>query len=85
MPCVSLHQNRENQQSVVIAGFSLFIHALRHFQKTLQCEKRRGFTIVFRIMQAHFANKMLAKMLTACGDQGAKPTAAGALSCNHPP
>lgn len=75
------HQNRENQQSVVIAGFSLFINALQRFWKALQCEKRRGFTIVFRIIQAHFANKMLTKMLTACGDQGAKPTAAGALSC----
>jgi len=29
------HQNRENQQSVVIAGFSLFINALRRFQKEL--------------------------------------------------
>ena len=76
-----VHQNRENQQSVVIAGFSLFINALQRFWKALQCEKRRGFTIVFRIIQAHFANKMLTKMLTACGDQGAKPTAAGALSC----
>lgn len=66
MPCVSLHQHRENQQSVVIAGFSLFINALRRFLKALQCEKRRGFTIVFRIMQTHFANKMLTKMLTAC-------------------
>ena len=59
MPCVSLHQNIENQQSIEIAGFSLFINALWCFQKALCCKKRRGFTIAFHIMQAHFANKML--------------------------
>ena len=53
------HQNRENQQSIKIAGFSLFINALRRFWKAFRREKRRGFTTVFRIMQAHFANKML--------------------------
>ena len=63
------HQNRENQQSIEIAGFSLFINALRRFWKAFRREKRRGFTTVFRIMQAHFANKML----TACGDQGPNP------------
>ena len=61
-----LHQNIENQQSIVIAGFSLFINALWCFQKDLCCEKRRGFTIIFRIMQTYFANKMLTKMLNAC-------------------
>ena len=54
-----VHQNRENQQPIAIAGFSLFINALRRSQGALQCEKCRGFTIVFHIMQAHFANKML--------------------------
>ena len=63
------HQNRENQQSIEIAGFSLFINALRRFGKAFRREKRHGFTTVFRIMQAHFANKML----TACGDQGPNP------------
>jgi len=63
------HQNRENQQSIEIAGFSLFINALRRFWKAFRREKRRGFTTVFRIMQTHFANKML----TACGDQGPNP------------
>nr|DAR40854.1 MAG TPA: hypothetical protein [Caudoviricetes sp.] len=61
------HQNRENQQSIVIAGFSLYINALRCFQKSLRCEKRRGFTIIFRIMQTHFVSKMLTKTLTVCG------------------
>ena len=61
-----LHQNRENQQPIVVAGFSLRVNDLRCFQKDLCCEKRRGFTIIFRIMQTHFANKMLTKMLTAC-------------------
>nr|DAG57423.1 MAG TPA: hypothetical protein [Caudoviricetes sp.] len=61
-----LHQNIENQQSIAIAGFSLFINALRCFRKSLRCEKRRGFTIIFRIMQTHFVSKMLTKMLTAC-------------------
>ncbi len=55
--------------SLEIAGFSLFINALRRFWKAFRREKRRGFTTVFRIMQAHFANKML----TACGDQGPNP------------
>ena len=59
------HQSKENQQPIVVAGFSLFINALWCFQKDLCCEKRRGFTIIFRIMQTHFANKMLTKMLTA--------------------
>lgn len=57
----------------MIAGFSLFINALWRFWESLQCEKRRGFTIIFRIMQTHFVNKMLTKMLTACGDQGPNP------------
>lgn len=61
-----LHQNIENQQSIVIAGFSLFINALWCFRKSLKCEKRRGFTIIFRIMQTRFVSKMLTKMLTAC-------------------
>ena len=56
---------KKNQQPIVVAGFSLFINALWCFQKDLCCEKRRGFTIIFRIMQTHFANKMLTKMLTA--------------------
>ena len=33
MPCVSLHQNIENQQSIEIAGFSLFINAVWRSQK----------------------------------------------------
>ena len=36
------------------------------FACSLRCEKRRGFTIIFRIMRTHFANKMLTKMLIAC-------------------
>lgn len=39
------------------------------FGKLCGAKKRRGFTIVFRIMQTHFANKML----TACRDQGPNP------------
>lgn len=35
------------------------------FACSLRREKRRGFTIIFRTMQTHFANKMLTKMLTA--------------------
>ena len=57
---------KKNQQSIVIAGFSLFINALYCFHKDLLCEKRRGFTIIFRIMRMHFVSKMLTKMLTAC-------------------
>ena len=67
------HQSKENQQPIVVAGFSLFINSLRCFQKDLWCEKRRGFTIIFRIMQKHFDSKMLMKMLTACVDQGLPP------------
>ena len=72
-----LHQHRENQQSIVIAGFSLFINALRCFRKSLRCEKRCGFTIIFRIMQTYFANKMLTKMLTACFKLKSKITVIG--------
>ena len=45
---------------------SAFINALWCFRKSLQREKRRGFTIIFRIMRTCFVSKMLTKMLTAC-------------------
>ena len=61
--------NQKTPESVGFRGFSLYINALRCFWKALRCEKTSRIYDCFRIMQTHFANKML----TACRDQGPNP------------